>query len=51
MMAAAALEAMPQHVKDLRLNRMIPGIGHWTQQEAPEAVNEVLLAFLKGLDG
>jgi pimeloyl-ACP methyl ester carboxylesterase len=51
MMAAAALAAMPQHVTDLRINRLIPGVGHWTQQEAPEAVNEALLAFLEGLDG
>ena len=50
MMAAAALEAMPTYVKDLRLNRIIPGIGHWTQQEAPAAVNESILEFLKALD-
>jgi pimeloyl-ACP methyl ester carboxylesterase len=47
MMAAAAIQMMPQFVPDLRVNKMIPGIGHWTQQEAPEAVNEALLAFLK----
>jgi pimeloyl-ACP methyl ester carboxylesterase len=51
MMAAAALQAMPDHVKDLRINRLIPGVGHWTQQEAPEAVNETILEFLKALDG
>jgi pimeloyl-ACP methyl ester carboxylesterase len=50
MMAAAALQAMPTHVKDLRLNRIIPGIGHWTQQEAPEPVNDAILEFLKALD-
>jgi len=51
MMAAAALQAMPEHVKDLRINRLIPGVGHWTQQEAPEAVNATILEFLKALDG
>jgi pimeloyl-ACP methyl ester carboxylesterase len=51
MMAAAAIEMMPHFVKDLRLNRMIPGIGHWTQQEAPDAVNESILEFLKSVDG
>ena len=51
MMAAAALEAMPTYVRDLRFTEMIPGIGHWTQQEAPEAVNESILKFLKELDG
>ncbi|WP_225206426.1 alpha/beta fold hydrolase [Novosphingobium huizhouense] len=51
MMAAAAIAALPQTVTDLRINRMIPGIGHWTQQEAPEAVNEAILEFLKMVDG
>lgn len=50
MMAAAAIEAMPHFVKDLRINKMIPGIGHWTQQEAPEAVNEAILEFLRNID-
>ena len=34
--------AMP----DLRGVHLIPGAGHWVQQEAPEAVNAALLAFL-----
>jgi pimeloyl-ACP methyl ester carboxylesterase len=45
-MAAQALEAMPNHVTDLRINELIDGIGHWTQQEAPEATNEAMLRFL-----
>jgi pimeloyl-ACP methyl ester carboxylesterase len=49
MMAAAALQAMPDHVKDLRINELIPGIGHWTQQEAPDKVNDALLRFLRQL--
>lgn len=51
MMAAEMLKTMPQYVTDLRINKLIPRIGHWTQQEAPEAVNETILAFLKDLDG
>ncbi len=51
MMAAEALQAMPTFVKDLRMNELIPGIGHWTQQEAPERVNEIILEFLKDVDG
>jgi epoxide hydrolase 4 len=37
-------------VKDFTLNRL-PGVSHWVQQEAPEAVNERLEAWLvsKGL--
>ncbi|MFT4799619.1 MAG: pimeloyl-ACP methyl ester carboxylesterase [Candidatus Azotimanducaceae bacterium] len=46
-MAAEALKTMPNYVKDLRINELIPGAGHWTQQEAPEAVNEGILRFLK----
>ena len=49
-MAGPALRNMPNHVKDLRLNTLIPKIGHWTQQEAPDAVNAYLLEFLAGLD-
>ena len=47
MMAAQALKDMPKYVKDLRINELIPRIGHWTQQEAPEAVNDAILRFLK----
>jgi pimeloyl-ACP methyl ester carboxylesterase len=46
-MAAQALEAMPDHVTDLRINELIDGIGHWTQQEAPAATSEAMLRFLK----
>ncbi|MDH5736949.1 MAG: alpha/beta hydrolase [Gammaproteobacteria bacterium] len=46
MLGAQALENMPRHVTDLRINEMIPGIGHWTQQEAPEDVTRIILRFL-----
>ena len=49
MMAAQALQDMPKYVKDLRINELIPGIGHWTQQEAPQAVNQYIMQFLNGL--
>lgn len=48
-MAAAALQTMPNHVQDLRISELIPGIGHWTQQEAPDQVNDALLRFLAQL--
>ena len=38
-----------QHCTDFRFSRLIPGAGHWVQQEAPEAVNAALLEFLAGL--
>lgn len=47
LMAADALKKMPERVTDLRINTLIPGIGHWTQQEAPEVVNLEILRFLK----
>jgi len=40
---------MKAAVPDLRGADVLPGCGHWTQQEAPEAVNTRLLAWLKGL--
>lgn len=46
-MAAEALKAMPKRVPDLRVNRLVPGAGHWTQQEAPDDVSESMLLFLE----
>jgi pimeloyl-ACP methyl ester carboxylesterase len=31
------------------MERRVPGVGHWVQQEAPEATNEAVLEFLKGI--
>jgi len=49
LMAAEALEKLPERVPNLIVNELIDGIGHWTQQEGPEAVNDALLRFLKAL--
>jgi len=38
-------------IDDFRGKTLIPGVGHWVQQEAPDAVNAALLAFLRSLDG
>jgi pimeloyl-ACP methyl ester carboxylesterase len=43
-------EAMTGWITDLRVTEVIPGAGHWVQQQAPEAVNETLLRWLGGLD-
>lgn len=40
---------MKAAVPDLRGADLIPGCGHWTQQEAPGAVNTTLLSWLEGL--
>ena len=45
----AALDRMPQTVPNFRKLVMVPGRGHWTQQERPAEVNVDLLALLKGL--
>jgi pimeloyl-ACP methyl ester carboxylesterase len=44
-----AFEAMPQTVPGLRQQVLLPGAGHWIQQERPEEVNCLLVDFLKGL--
>lgn len=46
LMAAEALKKLPENVPNLLVNELIPRIGHWTQQEAPHAVNDALLRFL-----
>jgi epoxide hydrolase A/B len=43
------LPAMVEHVPNLRPIRLLPGCGHWTQQERPAEVNAALLAFLASL--
>jgi pimeloyl-ACP methyl ester carboxylesterase len=42
-------EVMDAWVTDLRANIVVPGAGHWIQQQEPERVNEALLEFLGGL--
>ncbi len=37
--------------KDLRGVTLIPGAGHWVQQEKPAETNAAILEFLKGLSG
>lgn len=39
----------PAEVPDLRMNEILPGCGHWTQQERPEQVNRLMLQFLATL--
>ena len=39
-------QAMDGWLTDMRANVVVPGAGHWVQQEQPEAVNAALLSFL-----
>ena len=34
---------------NLKKKVIIPGVGHWVQQERPKEINETLIAFLKSL--
>ena len=40
---------MKAQIPDLRGHDILPGCGHWTQQERPAEVNQRLIAWLKGL--
>jgi pimeloyl-ACP methyl ester carboxylesterase len=42
-------ERMRNVFTDLRGFHMIPGAGHWNQQEKPEETNKLLVEWLKGL--
>ena len=43
------LAALPAVVPQLRPTVILPGCGHWTQQERPEAVSAAMLGFLRSL--
>jgi pimeloyl-ACP methyl ester carboxylesterase len=44
-----AYDAMEHTVPGLRKKVLLPGAGHWVQQERPAEVNRLLLDFLAGL--
>ncbi len=48
-MHRGALERLRETVPDLRRLVLLPGCGHWTQQERPAEVNAELLGFLATL--
>jgi len=43
------LPALKQFVPNLQQSIILPGCGHWTQQERPAEVNTAILGFLKAL--
>jgi pimeloyl-ACP methyl ester carboxylesterase len=45
----AAIAKLGETLADLRVFTVLEGCGHWTQQERPEQVNELLLEFLSSL--
>ena len=46
----AAIERLASNVPNLRGLHILEGCGHWTQQERPDEVNQLLLEFLAGLN-
>ena len=44
-----SIEAFPGTLPDLRGSHILPGAGHWTQQERAEDVNRLLVEFLASL--
>jgi pimeloyl-ACP methyl ester carboxylesterase len=45
-MDPSGLERMAHQLPDYRGHVLLPGTGHWTQQESPDAFNDALLGFL-----
>ncbi len=43
------VKAMPANVPKLAGTHIVPGAGHWIQQERPAETNELLIGFLRGL--
>lgn len=47
--AAELVANLKTFVPELRKTTILPGCGHWTQQERPAEVNAAMIAFLRGL--
>jgi pimeloyl-ACP methyl ester carboxylesterase len=48
---APAIERFPQTLPNLFRSEILPGAGHWIQQERPEQTNTLLLEFLAHVHG
>jgi pimeloyl-ACP methyl ester carboxylesterase len=40
---------LARYIPQLRGTIMLPGCGHWTQQERAAEVNQAIIEFLRGL--
>jgi pimeloyl-ACP methyl ester carboxylesterase len=47
---AAIIDQLRGTVPGLRTARLLPGCGHWTQQERPAEVSAAMIEFVSGLD-
>lgn len=50
-MAQDPIGTLRQHAPNLEGAHVLPGCGHWTQQERPEEVNALLIPWLSSLKG
>ena len=48
-MSRAAFDNLESAVPNLKQKILIPGAGHWVQQERPQEVNDALIDFLKSV--
>lgn len=50
LLGRGAISRFDRNLPRLWRSEILEGCGHWTQQERPEQVNELLLGFLRSLD-
>ena len=48
--AREQLPRMREYIPQLRGTVLLPGCGHWTQQERPGEVSEAMIGFIRELD-
>ena len=48
-MGAGIIARFPTTLPGLRGSHVLPGCGHWTQQERPSEVNAAMIEFLHSL--
>ena len=49
MWGAETLDRAREKMTDFRGSHIVPGVGHWVQQEAPDLTNRLLIEFLRQL--
>jgi pimeloyl-ACP methyl ester carboxylesterase len=45
------VDNLEKSVPNLWKKVLLPGVGHWTEQEAPTQINRLMLDFLVSMDG
>ena len=48
-MSSRAFDNLEKNMPNLRKKVLIPGAGHWIQQERPQQVNDLIIEFLKSV--